>query len=412
MSNDEWVPGPFGLDAAKGTTVPGQRTVLAVVHHLTAGTRLAEVLPLLESDRRIQVVYTAAPSSHFTGGLADYLHRLGGLTVPWSQAIRTRFDLAIAASNGRLESLHAPVLTLPHGSGPGKLYPRIQGAGPPVPRPVTGVLRDRLVVGGRVVPSAYVLPHERHLRLVERDCPEALPVAVVGGDPCFDRLVESRWRRAAYRRAFGVGRGRRLVLVTSTWGTHSLFGRHPDVLFRVAARLPREEYAVVAALHPGIWTMSGRRQVTRWHTDCLRHGVRLLPPEEGWRAALIAADHVIGDHGSVTYYGAALGVPVALGEFAEEDVAPGSHIARLGAVAPRIDWDAPLSPQLHASTGCFGEDVHAALRAELTSVPGRAAEILRREMYRLMRLAEPDHPARLEPVPLPDCASHDGLRAA
>lgn len=412
MSNDEWVPGPFGLDAAKGTTVPGQRTVLAVVHHLTAGTRLAEVLPLLESDRRIQVVYTAAPSSHFTGGLADYLHRLGGLTVPWSQAIRTEFALAIAATHGRLEDLHAPVLTLPHGSGPGKLYGRIQGAGPPAPRPVTGVLRDRLVVGGRVVPSVYLLPHERHLRLVEHDCPEALPAAVVGGDPSFDRLVESRWRREAYRRAFGVRRGRRLVFVTSTWGPHSLFGRHPDVLFRVAAQLPRDEYTVVAALHPHIWAISGRRQVTRWHTDCLRFGVRLLPPEEGWRAALIAADHVIGDQGSVTYYGAALGVPVLLGEFSDEDVAPGSHVARLGALAPRVDWEAPLPPQLRAAAGRYGEEVHASLRAELTSVPGRAAEILRREMYGLMRLAEPDHPARLDPVPLPCPDLRDGLRAA
>src|SRR4051812_47260898 len=118
MSCDEWVTGPFGLNAVRGTTVQGQRTVLAVAHNLTSATRLAEVLPLVESDRRVQVAYTQVPMSVNRGGLGDFLHGLGGLLMPWEQAIRTRFDLAIAASSGGLERLHAPIMTLPHGSGP------------------------------------------------------------------------------------------------------------------------------------------------------------------------------------------------------------------------------------------------------------------------------------------------------
>jgi hypothetical protein len=410
LSYDEWVPAPFGLDAVKGATVSGQRTVLAVAHHITAGTRLAEIMPLLETDRRIQVAYTAAPASIHTGGLKDFLRGLGGLVLPWEQAIRTPFDIAIAASHGGLEELHAPVLTLPHGTGPGKLYGRIHGVGPAAPRPVTGVLRERLVIGGRVVPSTIIVPHERHLRLLQQDCPEALPVAVVAGDPCLDRLAASLRRRDAYRQAFGVRPGRRLVFVSSTWGPTSLYGRRSDVLLRVAAELPPDRYSVVGALHPHIWARSGRRQITRWNTDGLRFGARLLPPEEGWRAALLAADRIVGDHGSVTYYGAAMGVPVLLGEFAEDDVAPGSHIARLGSIAPRINWDSPLRPQLDAAADVYSDDIHAMLRRDLSSKPGEAAEILRREMYRLMQLPEPCSPACLDPVPLP--APAHGLRAA
>jgi hypothetical protein len=409
---DEWVNGPFGLDAATGATVPDQRTVLAVVHHVLAGTRLAEVLPLLESDRRVQVVYTASPASFFAGGLAEYLRGLGGLVVPWGQAIRTRFDLAIAANLGMLEKLHAPVVTLPHGSGPGKLFPRIHGAGPTAPRPITDVLPERLIVDGRVVPSALVLPHERHLRLLEERCPEVLPVALIAGDPSFDRIMASMSRRDAYRHAFGVRPGRKLVFVTSTWGPGSLFGRHRDGLFRLAAELSRSGYQVVAAFHPQIWSWSGRRQVTQWHTDCLRIGVRLLPPEEGWQAALIAADRIVGDHGSATYYGAALGVPALLGAFPDEDVAPGSHVARLGAIAPRIDWDRPLRPQLDDAAGAYSAQVHRSLRNELTSRPGRSAEILRRRMYELMRLPEPECPPQLEPVAMPRPLGRAGLRAA
>jgi hypothetical protein len=386
--------------------------VLAVAHHLTAGTRLAEVLPLLECDRRIQVVYTAAPVSMNTGGLSDFLRGLGGLVMPWGQAIHTRFDLAIAASHGMLERLHAPVMTLPHGSGPGKLYARVEGAGPPAPRPIPDLQRERLIIGGRVVPSALVLPHERQLRLLERECPEALPVAVVAGDPCLDRLAASVRRRDAYRRALGAGPGRRLIFVSSTWGPHSLFGRDPEVLLRVAAGLPQDRYRIVAALHPNIWSFSSRRQITRWNSDCLRIGVRLLPPEDGWLAALIAADRLLGDHGSVTYYGAAMGVPVLLGAFSDDDISPGSHIARLGSIAPRVDWGRPLHPQVEDAADAYGDDVHASLRDDLSSVPGRSAEILRREMYRLMRLPEPGDRARLEPVPLPCPIRYGGREAA
>lgn len=401
MTYEAWVPGPFGLDAAKGATAKEKRKVLVVVHHVTAGTRLADVLPLLENDRRVQVAYTAAPMSPFTRTLADHLHRLGGLVLPWDQATHVRFDLAIAASHGMLENLHAPVLTLPHGSGSGKLYGRIQGFGPPALRPVTGLMRERLVVGGRVVPSALVVPHDRHLSLLERECPEALPVAIVAGDPCLDRLLVSAPLRDRYRRSLGVGSSRRLVLVTSTWGRGSLFDQHPDLLSQIAAALPRDGYQVVAVLHPHTWTWYGHRQVTSWYTDCLRLGVRLLPPEEGWRAAVIAADRIIGDHGSVTYYGAAMGVPVLLAAFPEDDVAPGSPIARLGAVAPRMDRDRPLPAQLDDVVHAYTPETYASLRADLSSKPGESGRILRREMYRLMRLPEPEWPPPVDPVPLP-----------
>lgn len=411
LSND-WVPAPFGLNAVKGTTVRGRRTVLAVAHNFAGGTRLAEVMPLLESDRRIQVAYTEAPLSAHNGGLDTFLRGLGGLVIPWEQATQTPFDLAIAASYGSLERLHAPVMKLSHGAGPGKLNARDPGSGPPATRPVAGVLRERLIVAGRVVPSSFVLPHERQLRLLERECPEVLPVALVGGDPVLDRLEGSVGRRDAYRRALGVRPGHQVVFVSSTWGPQSLYGGDPEVLFRVAAELPADRYTVVAALHPNIWAMSGRRQITLWNSDCLRLGVRLLPPEEGWLAGLIAADRILGDYGSVTYYGAAIGVPVLLGAFPEDEVAPGTHIARLGSVAPRVDWERPLAPQLDDTVYAYNEDVHAALRDDLSSRPGRSAEILRREMYRLMRLPEPDEPARLDPVPLPRPIRFGGLEAA
>lgn len=409
FSADSWVPGPFGLDALRGATVPARRAVLAVAHHLTAATRLADVIPLLESDRRVAVAYTAPPASVFTGGLEEHLRSLGGLVLPWRQSVSTKWDLIVAASNGMLENLHGPVMTVLHGAGPGKLLARLRGDGPAAARPVTGLIRERLVVAGRVVPSSIVLAHDRHLEMLERECPEARPVAFAAGDPCLDRLLASLPYRRTYRRALGVRPGQRLLFVSSTWNGDSLLGRHFDLLLRLAAELPRERYKIVAALHPHVWAYHGRRQVLAWHTDCLRLGVRLFPPEEGWRAGLVAADVLIGDHGSVTCYGAAIGVPVLLGAFPEDAVAPGTHVARLGALAPRLDTDRPLAPQVEEAAHAFTGRVHAAIRGDITSRPGQAARLIREEMYRLLRLPDRDRPPDVEPVPLPVSC---GLRAA
>ncbi|MFB4306645.1 hypothetical protein [Actinomadura sp. GTD37] len=409
FSADAWVPGPFGLDALRGSTVPARRAVLAVAHHLTAATRLADVMPLLESDQRVAVAYTASPASAYTGGLDAHLRDLDGLVVPWRQAMSTKWDLVVAAGHGMLEKLHGPVMTLLHGAGPGKLVARGAGAGPAAARPVSGLIRERLVIAGRVVPSSIVLAHDRHLEMLERECPEARPVGFTGGDPCLDRLMASLPYRNVYRRALGVRPGRRLVFVSSTWRGDSLLGRHPDLLLRVAAGLPRDRYQVVAALHPNVWSYHGRRQVLAWHADCLRLGVRLFPPEEGWRAGLVAADVLVGDHGSVTCYGAAIGVPVLLGTFPEDRVAPGTHVAGLGAFAPRVDWDRPLAPQLEDAAHAFTGRVHAAMRGAISSRPGEAARLIRGEMYRLLRLPDRDRPPDVEPVPLPVSC---GLRAA
>ncbi|GAA4095542.1 hypothetical protein [Actinomadura miaoliensis] len=411
-SADSWIPGPFDLNASKGSTVPTPRKVLAVAHHITAATRLADVLPLLESDRRVAVAYTAAPASIFTGGLEEFLRGLGGVVLPWRQATQLKFDLAIAASHGMLENLHAPVMTVAHGSGPGKLLHRREGLGPPASRPVTGLIRERLVVAGRVVPSSIAMAHERHQAMLERECPEALPVTFVAGDPCLDRLMVSLPYRDAYRRALGVEDGQQMIFLSSTWDTNSLLGQHPDLLLRVTAELPSDEYRIVAALHPHVWAWYGRRQVTSWYADCLRLGLRLLPPEEGWRAALVAADRIVGDHGSVTCYGAALGVPVLLGAFPEDSVAPGSHTARLGMMAARVDWDRSLRRQLDEAVHSFSADAYADFRRELSSRPGEAARLIRREMYRLMRLPDRQSPPRIVPVPLPRPITHDGIQAA
>lgn len=297
MCCGEWAQGPFGIDAAKGATVSARRTVLAVVHSVVAGARLVDVLPVLASDWRVQVVFSVAPSL-FTAGVRDFLHGMGATVIPWQQAVRERWDLAIAADTSELKRLHAPVLLMSHGVGYSKYPVRSQSHGPSAPRHAHGAGHEQLVYHGRVIPAAILLPHRDRLAQLRRSCPEALPAAVIAGDPYYDRLVASLPRRDAYRRALNVRDNQKLVLVASTWGARSLLGQDPGLLGRLMTELPSDRYRVAVSLHPAAWAWHGIYQVKAWTEDCLRAGMTLLPAAEGWRAALVATDLAIGDHGS------------------------------------------------------------------------------------------------------------------
>jgi hypothetical protein len=401
MSDGEWVDGPLGLDAARNRTVRCERTVLAVVHTVTAGTRLGDVVPLVESDPRIQVVFTRAPSSANAGGVREFLDRLGAVTIPWRQAAAERFDLAVAAWDGGLHELHAPVLTVSHGVGAGKLIPRWEGFGPEAARETAAPDRARLVYRGRVIPSAVIVPTWRQLAQLEKACPEAAEIAVVGGDPSCDRLMASLPLRPEYRRAIGTA-GRRLVVISSTWRHGSLLGHGPGLIAGILDSLPASEFQVAAAIHPNAWAYHGRRAICGWLAGAVRRGLVLVPPEDGWQALLAAADLVIGDHGSVTCYGAAAGVPVLLASFPDQDIDSDTPPAQLGRLSRRLQPGELLAPQAEAAMASWRPGASADMLSRVTDLPGRSAAVIRAAMYRLMRLPEPRAEPECRPFAVPE----------
>lgn len=124
-----------------------------------------------------------------------------------------------------------------------------------------GLGPEHLVSEGRVVPASIVLSHDSQRDMLARSCPQAVPAAVVAGDPCYDRLQVDMRYRSAYRQALGVRPGRRLVVVSSTWGAHSLFERARDLIVRLAGELDPRCYRIAVQLHPAVWSGHGTRQV-------------------------------------------------------------------------------------------------------------------------------------------------------
>ncbi|MFJ7087522.1 hypothetical protein ACIQU8_30335 [Streptomyces griseus] len=155
--------------------------------------------------------------------------------------------------------------------------PSTVAAGAPrsAPAPVFGLAPEWLLSNGAPLADALVLSHPEQFDRLAAACPEALPTAVLAGDPCFDRMLSARPYRERFRRAFGVRRGQRLVLLNSTWSSQSLLGDGggdgdgegpgddvlPSLLPRLASELPADEYRVAAVLHPNIWHGHGPGQI-------------------------------------------------------------------------------------------------------------------------------------------------------
>ncbi|MHC5905890.1 hypothetical protein ACVNF4_18605 [Streptomyces sp. S6] len=386
--------------ASQWLTLPHCKRVLVVVHTEVYGKRLLDVLPLLESDLRVQVEFTIAPHA-FNPGAARSLPTLHGGLIPWETAVRSRFDLVIAAGSQGLHLLNGPLLRLPHGAGHIKLTLPDDNRHPGTPRTVEGLGRRYLVRDGQLIPAALALAHHDDLGALRRHCPEALPVAEVVGDSSYDLLKAGLRRRTRIRAALGLRRGQKLVVVSSTWGSGSNFNRLDALLPRLLAELDPAVFRTAVLVHPNVWSGHGDWQVRSWLSTARRHGIAVVPPQADWRTPVIAADWLIGDHGSVTLYATLARVPILLARFPSDDVNPDSPSAELARVAPALSAGHRLPEQLAYARATYPADDYARIARQLSSEPGRFGRNLRKLMYRLLELGEPAHPPTLPPLPLP-----------
>lgn len=401
---------PLRPDVERWATRPVRRRVLAVVHTVTAGQRLMEAVRLLDGDPRVHVVFTAAPDV-FSNGVPEFLADAGALVLPWREAVRTEFDLAVAAAHGALHELHAPLVVVPHGAGHNKFVSGRKRGRAVTERNVYGLSRQWLVRDGAVVPQAIALAHHDERERLGRECPEALPAAEVVGDPCFDRIAASLSSRALYRQALGVPPDRRLVVACSTWGRDALIGRDWRLLERLVEELPRDRYRTALLMHPHVWSTYGAWQVRSWFAALLRSGLVLLSHRADWCGAVVAADFVVGDHGSASLYGAMTGVPVLTAGGQEPGgpaLDPGSPLAELRSFAPRLRSDRPLERQLTRSASAYRREAHERVAARITSEPGRYARRMRALLYRQLRLRPPAGGASAEPAAMPVTVERDG----
>ncbi|WP_069812669.1 hypothetical protein [Streptomyces sp. TP-A0874] len=382
---------PVGHDAHRWSTFPGVRTLVVAARTVTSTVRVLECLPaLLRGDDRITVVFAYDPTSAFSDGVHDLLRDAGCRVMPWSQLADITPDLILTASeNIAVPEGECPVLVLPHGIGFQKLVPDSRAER----TRVSGIVPEPLLESGRAWLAVSHPSQEEQLLATH---PKATGRTLLIGDPCFDELRVSLPSAPSYGRALGAAEGRRLVVLSSTWGPTSLLGRHPELPARLAAALPYDEYRLAAIVHPNVWAAHGSWQIRTLLAPALEAGLLLIPAVHAWRSALVAADVVVGDHGSVTLYGAALGKPVLLAAFGE-DAVPGTAVARLGEAAPRLDTRQDPCRQIDTALRSHTPGRYREVAELAFAEPGGALARLRTALYQLLRL---DEPGSSPPLPL------------
>lgn len=394
MAGDHRAPTDLGFDPA-WDTVRSDRTVLLVARTLTSAVRLLDVLDVFRGDFRVRPVFAIDDGTRSGTGVRELLEAAGvRQIVPWS-ALPTGYDLAIAASEQvDLDKITSTIVVLPHGVGFNKYVPDGTDTG----RRIAGLPPAAAIRTGRV---RLVLSHGDQREQLAAADPGIAGQTVVTGDPTFDRLLASSVLRDRYRAALD-GEGRTVVLLSSTWGAESAFGRWRELPRRLLAELPADETRVVAALHPNIWARHSPAVIRTWLADCLDSGLRLLPPEHGWQAALVASDLVVGDHGSVTLLAAGLGKPVVLAAFGPEaEVVPGTPVAELGRMAGRLDSSVSLPDQVDKAIADHDPGRYASIVARTFAHVGEATDRLREVIYRELRLSPPTTAPLLRRFPAP-----------
>ncbi|MFJ5265482.1 hypothetical protein ACIQAC_33950 [Streptomyces sp. NPDC088387] len=315
--------------------------------------------------------------------------------MPWEQLAEAAPDLILSASeNIDVPEGDCPVLVLPHGVGFQKLVPDSRG---PHER-LSGVVPDSLLESGRAWMAVSHPSQEEQLLATH---PKAAGHTLLVGDPCLDELLSSGPMRPAYREALGVREDQKLVMVSSTWGPTSLLGTQPDLPARLLAQFSYDEYKVGAIVHPNVWSAHGSWQLRTLQAAALDAGLLLMPAVHAWRPALVAADVLVGDHGSVSLYGASLGTPVLLAAFGA-DAVPGTAVHAMADLAPRLNPRGDLHEQIEAAVREHTPERYAPVVARAFAEPGGALARLRTALYRLLRLPEPaTEPPQPLAVPLP-----------
>ncbi len=362
--------------ASSGTqTCQVRRVVLAVVHSVAAGERVLAAAQAVEDEAGVQVVFTQPPGPA-DNRVADFLAAADALTTPWDRAAHERFDLVIAASPTSVRSLRGALLLLPDVSAEGEI---VDHNGRHFVPALNGLLRQRPHLAETVVVG---LPHDSAVVALQAALPEAARHAVVLGDPVYDQLLAAHAQRDVHREQLGLRRNQRMCLIVSTRGPDSLLGRSPSLLERIATDLRSSDDRLLCHLHPDVWVQHGRRQVLAWAGPTARARVGFLRLGDGWSPLVAAADYVVGDHGALTAYAAAIGKPVYLAN-PMSSTAAGSLSEAVARYGTLLDPAVPLSAQLNRT-----HRPSATVACRVTSAPGRSAGLIRAHCRRLLRLTD------------------------
>jgi len=220
-------------------------------------------------------------------------------------------------------------------------------------------------------------------------------VVAVVGSPGDDRMLAELGRRDEHRKRLGFQPNDIVVFVTSTWGPHSLFSRMGDVILERAREL-KDEFRFILSAHPADYrqTDAGGRVWGEYLREQKKYGFAVREPCEDWVPYMVACDIILADHTSLAIHGALLGRAMAYIPIPLEAAARDTIIQQLAEISPRVQEDGlNLREALLKARDDYPFDRLERLAVQMNSCPGRAADRIRNETWKLLGLP-PGHDSK------------------
>lgn len=355
--------------------------LLVVVRTHTSLDRVLELLEVIGQSVDLAIKFVLDVGSSFAREVKTKLTALGAEEVTWEYA-RSRYWHGILAAHvdhqlSDLTKLSGNLFVIPHGIGYNRKRLASTG-GRPGP---AGLSSYELTASGEVFPALIGLSSSEQL---SRMCEEARGHAVVIGDMVRDKLVVHTHLRQHFKEDLGVG-DKKLIVVSSTWGKLSTYSAERKLITRLVADLPADEYAVALVLHPNIWWGESRFEAKVVLRDELDSGLMLID-HTTWQGAIIAADLVVGDHGSVTGYPVAMGTPVLIAADGSAELDENSPLAALHAALPHISPEEPLREQVERALNDHCPEMWRPYTDKLFELPGQGLAAAANALRDLMGL--------------------------
>lgn len=352
------------------------RYLLVVVRTHTSLDRVLELLEVVGQGVSLAIKFVLDAGSAFAREVGAKLRALGAEEVTWETARRTHWDAIFAAhvdhQLAELTELSGNLFLIPHGIG----YNRKRLASTGGRQGPAGLSSYELTAFGQVFPALIGLSSDEQRT---RMCVEARDRGIVIGDMVLDKLVAHAHLKPYFQEDLKIG-DRKLIVVSSTWGRRSTFATQKDVITRLVADLPSDEYAVALVLHPNVWWGESQFEIKVYLRDACDSGL-LIIDHTTWQGAIVAADLVVGDHGSVTGYAVSMGLPVLIAADGAAELDDDSPLAALHAALPHITDEKPLREQVERALNDHRPEDWKPYTDRLFELPGeglaRAANALR-----------------------------------
>ncbi len=358
------------------------RRVLLVAHNKLMLLKMKDVADVIADDENIAWHCTSSRPPVEASSIISDANKYGYTYVhPYHASIQL-WDLIIVADHSMTHHFNKtiPTLLVHHGLGDAKILldrdERYQYAR-------RYVMRDM----NTPVYTCMFESSERRREEAEKKLPSLKGHISVVGHLESDALIELDKQRADIRAKLGFSNEDIVLFIGSSHGNHSLLDSIGHEVIEEALSLP-SHYKIILWAHYNHWQKKDSE--TRNIGNSLRgysgDRIRICEPENDLISHIVASDIGLTDFTSVSLYFAVLNRPIVYTTIPDGVISKQSELWRLYCQAPKITGLQDLRSVIEHVQCSYPQDILESISADLVSYPGMAAQRIKCELYRLLKL--------------------------